>query len=271
MNRGGAMPRPGTKWPPDRIQYLRNRTRVPRAKRNAMPIHDWSRVEAGIFHHFHHLWISEISDALNSGVWPDDYYALAEQFAAGRPPTSPLTKTGLLVAPPKVRFTAETDWEFYRRKQTTVAVMHVSGDRVVAMIEVVSPGNKAVRSALRSFVEKAAELLGKRVHLLILDLHPPGKHDPHGIHAAIWEEVSGQEFEAPADKPLTLAAYESGLRLRAFVEPVAVGDTLPDMPLYLEPDAYVNVPLERTYQTAFAAVPRRWRRVLEGPAAQSAP
>lgn len=58
-------------------------------------------------------------------------------------------------------------------------------------------------------------------------------------------------------------AYESGANLRAWVEPIAVADSLPDMPLFLEPGAHVPVPLERTCQQAFEAVPRRWRTVLE--------
>lgn len=48
-----------------------------------MPVHDWTRVEAGIFHDFHHAWIEDIKRALNSGILPDEYYALAEQFAGG--------------------------------------------------------------------------------------------------------------------------------------------------------------------------------------------
>ena len=48
-----------------------------------MPIHDWTRVPAGIFHDFHHGWITAIRNALNAGLLPPDYYALAEQFAAG--------------------------------------------------------------------------------------------------------------------------------------------------------------------------------------------
>src|SRR5713101_4969806 len=48
-----------------------------------MPIHDWTRVEAGIFHAFHHEWISEIGRALNRGLLPAEYYALPEQIAAG--------------------------------------------------------------------------------------------------------------------------------------------------------------------------------------------
>ncbi len=247
-----------------------------------MPVHDWTRVDAGIFHHFHHGWIEEIQRALNNGLLPDDYYALAEQHAAGFGPDvltlqgpgnesdagesrPPVTNggVGLQMAPPKVRITAETDMEFYRRKQNTVAVRHVSGDRLVAMVEVVSPGNKAGQKAFRAFVEKVASLLDKQIHLLILDLHPPASRDPEGIHGAVWDEVTGMAYGAPLDKRLTLAAYESAETVRAYIEPTAVGDVLPDMPLFLEPRAYVNVPLEATYEAAYRGVPRRWKRVLD--------
>jgi hypothetical protein len=248
-----------------------------------MPVHDWTRVDAGIFHAFHHRWITAISDTLNERILPEDYYALPEQYAAGfgpdvltlqggRPdeaePADPQSPggTGLLVAEPRITPTAETDMEFYRRKRTSVAVRHVSGDRVVAMIEIVSPGNKSTRNGMRSFVEKAAELLDQRVHLLVIDLFPPGPRDPHGIHAAVWEDITGEGYDAPADRPLTLAAYETALTVRAYVRNVAVGGVLPEMPLFLEPNGCVPVPLEATYQTAFTAMPRRWRRVLESEA-----
>lgn len=242
-----------------------------------MPVHDWSRVAAGIFHHLHHSWIEEIQRALNAGLLPGDYYALAEQRTAGYGPDVLALqvdsaedsfdapghgKGGLMVAKPQVAVTAETDMEFYRRKQNVVAVHHVSDDRVVALVEVVSPGNKSSRAALRSFVEKTAQLLDQRIHLLILDLHKPGSFDPQGIHGAIWEEIA-QAWVAPADRPLTLVGYESALTIRAFVQPLAIGETLIDMPLYLEPDGYVLVPLESTYSRAFDALPKRWRSVVE--------
>lgn len=250
-----------------------------------MPIHDWTRVDAGIFHDFHHAWIEEIKRSLNAGTLPGDYYALAEQHAAGFGPdvltlqgsgdndnksnggllpTSGANGGGLLLAPPKARLVAETDMEFYRRKQHTVTVRHVSGDRIVAMVEIVSSGNKSSRNAMRSFVEKAGELLDKRIHLLLIDLHPPGPRDPQGIHGVVWDEIAGQDYAAPADQPLTLAAYESALTVRAYVVHLAVGDVLTEMPLFLEPGAHVPVALEETYQSAWAAVPRRWRAVLEG-------
>ena len=248
-----------------------------------MPIHDWTRVKAGIFHHFHHRWISAISDSLNAGLLPPEYYALAEQYAGGFGPDVLTLETdagdggelgghispsnggrGLVLAPPKVPLTAETDMEFYRRKQSTVTVRHVSGDGVVAMVELVSPGNKAGQGALRAFVEKSSQRLARGIHLLIVDLLPPGTRDPLGIHSLIWEEITGQDW-TPGDKPLTLAAYESGLTIRAYVEAVAVGDILPEMPLYLQMGAHIPVPLEATYQTTWEHLPYRWKRVLEGP------
>jgi len=131
------------------------------------------------------------------------------------------------------------------------------------MVELVSPGNKAARHALRAYVTKAAELLEKQVHLLLLDLHPPSRRDPQGIHACVWEEIAGAEYVAPTDKPLTVASYEAALTVRAYVVHFAVGDSLAEMPLFLDPAKAVAIPLEATYQSAFAAVPRRWRRVLE--------
>jgi hypothetical protein len=47
-----------------------------------MPIHDWPRVDAGIFHDFHHAWIEQIKRLLNSGVLPPDHYAMAEKHTA---------------------------------------------------------------------------------------------------------------------------------------------------------------------------------------------
>ena len=254
-----------------------------------MPVHDWTRVDAGIFHHFHHSWIEEIQRALNAGLLSGDFYALAEQHAAGfGPDVLTLERSGngsgngqqvdaenavsapehgganLLVASPKVALTAETDLEFYRRKQKVIAVRHVSGDRLVAIIEIVSPGNKSSRKAIGAFVAKAAELLDQGIHLLIVDLQPPGPRDPQGIHSVIWEEVAGEPYTPSAGKPLTLAAYECDFvgGIRTYVRCIAVGDELVEMPLFLDRKLHVEVPLERTYQSAFAAVPRRWQDVL---------
>ncbi len=251
-----------------------------------MPIHDWTRVEAGIFHDFHLEWISTLKRALNSGLLPSGFYAMAEQIAGGlhpdvltlgqgqtstEPPgqngvgTKSESNGGLAVAtsPPRVRFVMTAEDEAYARKTRAIAIRHASDDRVVALIEIVSPGNKSSRHGLKSFVAKAVEFLNAGIHLLVLDLFPPGPRDPQGIHGAIWSEIRAHEFTLPADKPLTLAAYTGGIPKKAYIEPVAVGDVLPEMPLFLEPEIYVPLPLEPAYLSAFEAVPARWRAVLE--------
>lgn len=247
-----------------------------------MPVHDWTRVSAGTFHDFHSSWITHIKEALNDGVLPDPYYALSEQDAgemgpdvrtlrgngaagAGQAGGSPEVAgvCTLASAPPQVRFTMEPSDPPARRRR--VVIRHTSEDRIVAMIEVVSPGNKSGRYALRRFANKALDALHASIHLLLIDLLPPGPRDPQGIHGALWEEVDpSRPYTAPADKPLTLASYAATGRWLAFVEPVAVGDVLLDMPLFIEAEAYVNVPLERTCQQAYRGVPRRWREVIEG-------
>jgi Protein of unknown function (DUF4058) len=248
-----------------------------------MPIHDWTRVSAGTFHHFHQAWIVEISRILNSGRLPPGFYALAEQIAGGLGPDvltleGPVveeepddisraggTPTGIAIAerPPKVHLHAKAEVDQYARKASAITIRHTSNHKVVAMIEIVSPGNKSTRYNLSKFVAKAVEVLEAGVHLLIIDLIPPGTFDPRGIHAAIWGEYTGQPFTPPPDKPLTLAAYIGGGVFEAYIEPTAVGLPLIEMPLFLDADTYVPTPLQMTYQSAWEAVPAIWRKAME--------
>jgi hypothetical protein len=59
------------------------------------------------------------------------------------------------------------------------------------MVEFVSPGNKNSRHGLRSFSKKACGLLERGIYLLIIDPIPVGARDPHGLHAAIFEDHRG--------------------------------------------------------------------------------
>lgn len=248
-----------------------------------MPIHDWSRVSAGTFHAFHHAWIAELQRALNAGLLPPDYYALAEQVAGdvvpdvltlqaaddNAPEAARTASGGIAVAeaPPRVSLHAEAnEATVYARRQKQLVIHHASDDRIVALIEIVSPGNKHQRAAIDAFVDKAVSALNAGYHLLVLDLLPPGPLAPQGMHGAVWTEFGGT-YESPSGKPLTLAAYVSAAPFlgstECYVEPTAVGTPLIDMPLFLDPGHYVNVPLESTYLAAYEGVPRRWKSVIE--------
>lgn len=244
-----------------------------------MPVHDWSRVEDGIFHGFHHLWITTIHGSLNR-VLPPGYYALPDQVAGpghpdvlglqySRPPTTAPTgghPGAVAVAEPTTRFRDTAAPRRPARRRKRVAIRHVSGDRIVALVEIVSASNKATRDEFRAFADKLAEYVDGGIHVLVLDILPPRRKDPNGIHPLIWRRFKRSPFQLPPDKPLTLAGYAAGPRAEAFVTPVGVGDPLPEMPLFLTPERYVNVPLEPSYQAAWVGMPPRSREVLEPPA-----
>jgi len=238
-----------------------------------MPVHDWEDVNAGVFHDFHHEWISKIRNALNDEL-SDEYYALAEQITGPfgpdvvtlQKPSAPRSNTGGLVLaerPPRTKLRLQSEVERYARKRKRVTIRHSSDHTVIAVIEIVSPGNKDSQRALDQFVRKAWELLDGGIHLVVLDISPPGPRDPDGIHELIWSEYSGQEFHLPPETPLTFAAYQAGPDPEAYVSPVAIGETLPELPVFLSDDHYVPLDCERTYMEAWSAVPKYWRNEIE--------
>jgi hypothetical protein len=238
-------------------------------------MHDWTKVKAGTYHNFHVLWTSTITNRLNTGLLPPDYFAMAEQII-GKPEADVVTLqtgprarrptggNGVAVATekPKVRFVIPAEPERYVRKANQVVIRHELGE-VVAVIEVVSPGNKDRKHSFETFVEKARDLILQGVNLLLVDPFPPGPHDPQGVHKALWDKFVDQQFELPLDKPLTMAAYQTEPMKTAYVEPVAVGDSLPDMPVFLDGEAYILLPLEETYRATWDVLPAQVRDLFE--------
>jgi hypothetical protein len=244
-----------------------------------MPVHDWSRLDPSVFHHFHQRWSIAICDALNAGLLPSGYSALVEQHAGGLVPDilalerrlpSPLPedRSGgtLTTTPPQTRLVKQSKVVLAARANRMV-IRHRLGE-IVCVLEIVSPGNKSGRAAIRAFVEKTVAFLRHGIHLLVIDILPPTSRDPQGMHKVIWDEIEEEPFELGPDKRLTLAAYVAGDLLTgrettAYVELVAVGDTLPDMPAYLDAGGYVPVPLESTYQAAWVTCPADLRELVE--------
>jgi hypothetical protein len=193
-----------------------------------VPIHDWTLVDPGLFHAFRHRWLGALCDALNAGALPEDHLALIEAS----------------------------------RGADRIAVRHHREGRTVAVVEILSPEDKATDGALRGFIDAMTPLILGHVHVLVVDLFPPGRYDPQGIHKAIWDELEEEDFELPPNKRLTVATYDSGPLPVTYVEPVAVGDILPEMPLFLESGSYVSAPLESSYQAAWDRFPAALQRRL---------
>ncbi len=209
-----------------------------------MRIHDWTRVGAETFHAFHTRWITHLSDALNGGLLPEHCYADPEQ------PVGNNIANVLAPSPAALR--------------RTLTVRHTTGHRIVAMIEILSPGNKDGSDAIVEFVRKATDAIRSGIHLGVVDLLPPGRSDPQGIHGEIMRALLGEEYDLPAGKPLTFVSYSAGSTPIAYLNHPAVGDEVPDLPLLLTSDRYLDLPLGTTYATTYRGVPAFWREVIEG-------
>jgi hypothetical protein len=242
-----------------------------------MAVHDWSKLRAGKFHHFHNSWIYKLSDRLNAGILPPGVYAAGELIVGEIEPdvlafhhdeasTASWHGTAQVLAveghPPKVHCTMSADEASYVRRQDSVAIRAADEDRLIAIIEIISAGNKSSRHEMDRVVRKAGSALTAGIHLLLVDMHAPRSFDPQGIHGAVWDYLFGTCPAAPTDRRLTAVAYRA-TPPTAYVEPLAVGDVLPDMPLFLDSESYVSAPLEETYLQAWEGLPGPWKAELQ--------
>lgn len=238
-----------------------------------MPIHDWTRVPAGLFHHFHQDWSIEIARTLNRGRLPKGLSALVEQRSGAWEPdvlaieSRGKGKVGLssglaTVERPSTKIVRRTTKQIYAGRSNRIVVKHHLG-RIVAVIEIVSAGNKDSKAAIRDFLEKTIQFLQAGIHVLVVDLFPPSSRDPQGLHKLIWDEFEDEDFAFPPGKDRILASYQTGREKAAYVEPIGVGDIMPDMPLFLASELNIKVPLESTYQATWEASPEEMRVAVD--------
>ena len=249
-----------------------------------MQIHDWTKIFAGAFHDFHQSWVVEIRNQLNAGLLPDGFYAAAEQVTGKKSPDvvtleewqpkgddggsdiSPDGGTLIVKAPPKVRYEFECELRHYSRKADRIAIRHISDNRVVAIIEVISPGNKHNQQAMQQLRDKVYALIDNDIQLLLINLIPPGNFDPDGLPRALSIVSDDIVPAVTSEEPLSLLALQVKPVIRGYVELCRAGGTLPDMPLFLSSESYVNLPLAESYEAAFRGVPKPWKQILEGEA-----
>jgi hypothetical protein len=122
---------------------------------------------------------------------------------------------------------------------------------LVAAIEIVSPANKDRSDAREQFVNKVAALLRQDVCVAIADIVTTR-------HANLYTELFarlGRNDPALAEPPLlyavTLRARKPPKQrslLDAWFFPLAVGQPLATIPLWLGPDLRIDLPLNPSYQ-----------------------
>ncbi|MEM7807942.1 MAG: DUF4058 family protein, partial [Planctomycetota bacterium] len=251
-----------------------------------MPIHDWTRVDAGAWHDFHVGWIALLRTRFNDGLLPDGYYAMAEKrFELGEGDVITLEEASheimgdvddgdggtAVLARPRLSVEMESsEVSDFEPRGRSIAIRHESGDRLVALLELTSPANKDRLAHVERFVDKAEHSFRRGVHLSVIDLFPPTRHDgPGGLCGAVAEACDFPGYRATEGKPLAIAAIDAGERLKyevrrphLYAEPLAIGDALPDLPVFYRSKRFVEVPLQETYDEAFRGTAAPTRRTL---------
>ena len=228
-----------------------------------IPLRDWTRVSAGMWHDMHVGWTAELAGSLNRGLLPEPHFALAER--TGFPAELPMPDIAVEIA-----IAAATDPLARPRPPYRITVRHPDGDRVVAIIEFASPGNRDAAVKVIRFARTIAAALEAGVHCLLIDPFPPTTAAPAGLHGAITTELGGDHRPDP-DRPLTFAGYcATGVRheYAAAVEPRAVGEPVPTVPLFLDPDWFLPLDLAPSYAAAFRGCPEPVRERLSAGAEQ---
>jgi hypothetical protein len=220
-------------------------------------MHDWSRAPGWLWHQMELGWALALCDACNRLLPQTEYYALTE-YASASPDSS------ISFDVPDTAFDGLDDEAFAAAKRRSVAVRRVKDHRKVALIEVTCPAIKRSEAVYSAFIAKALAARELGLGMLVIDPFPPGKFDPDGIPSAIWQSLSGRALARSADQPLTVASFLPSRESVLLVELVAVGDTLPEMPLGYEPECVISMPLESTYTAAWQTFPAEWRNVITG-------
>lgn len=124
------------------------------------------------------------------------------------------------------------------------------GRRLVAAVEIVSPGNKDRPEHRRAFVAKCLALLQNRVCVAIVDLVTTRTFN---LYSEVLESI-GVTDPALDESAGTYAAACRSIKkgdawsLESWAQPLAMGQPLPTLPLWLADNLAVPLELEATYE-----------------------
>ncbi len=216
---------------------------------------------------FHGAWAAAMARLLNQGILPPGYYAVplvdfdgpveidvaalrehgatvAEgEAGAPQPWTAPAPGAAVVVEMPAV-------------DAVEVQVFADDGDpRLTAAVELLSPRNKDRPQARRTFAVKCVGYLQQGSSVVVVDTVTTRRADLHGEILSLLGVASGA-VATPAG--LSAVSYRAPGRegdeqqLHLWPEPLALGEPLPTLPLWIATDFSVPLDLEASYRTACA-------------------
>jgi len=224
-----------------------------------MALHDWSKL-AG-WECVHHLWMSELLRDLKANLPPGYRVYLAPTPLLITPPRS--SKPGASVAqevsrpvPPdyEERPIPKPDFsvELATLEEEKLSLTVVEGERVISVIELISPRNKDRPSERRSCGHRYADYLRNGVNVLFVDVHRRPALFSFPQYVAKSFGMPQPMLVAPSAVSFGLGggAPSGGRMVEVWQRPLVVGEPLPAMTLMLTGIEYVTVNLDATYSRA---------------------
>ncbi|HEV3260381.1 MAG TPA: hypothetical protein VG013_26230 [Gemmataceae bacterium] len=221
------------------------------------PLHGPRRWEG-----FLHAWATFIAQQLNRDILPPDYFA-ESQISVGPEfevdvATKELTRPGgeakhtgtAAWSPSPPRITASVDFTQLDTFEIRV-YQQVGGAELRAAIELLSPGNKDGSGSRRTFAAKCAGYIQHGIGVVIVDIVTARAAN---LHAELFDVLEAKGRRPAWESPTGLYAVafravkiRKHPRVEGWPEPLALGERLPVMPLWLAMDLYVPVRLEESY------------------------
>jgi hypothetical protein len=219
---------------------------------------------------FHGQWAGALAGALNAGGLPEGYFAeMQVTLAGGRIEVDVAAETARTngvalpggssgggvateVSPAYAPPAPAAEWPAHFPDDVEVLVLGTEGGPTLAgAIELVSPRNKDRPEARRAFAMKCLAYLQQGVGVVVVDVVTSRRANLHAEMASLLPAGAGPAEAAP----LYTTAYrpfrrDDEDRLAAWVEPLAVGQGLVTMPLWLRGAGAVRVNLDATYSEA---------------------
>jgi hypothetical protein len=216
----------------------------------------------------HSTWATTIAAQLNDRLLPSDYFAIPNTKLGGvEVDVGTLREGGALSAtedsnsaavwaPPAPSLTAIIDFNDLDIFEVQV-LQDLGGPQLRAAIELISPANKDRPSSRHAFAVKCASYLQSGASVIVVDIVTDRSANLHAEILQVLNWVNGSIWQSPSN--LYVAGYRTTpwntqQQFQAWLEPLAIGDPLPTLALWLDLDLYVPLRLEESYVATCSAL-----------------
>ncbi len=215
---------------------------------------------------FHVNWAGAIADALNESLLPEGYFAEEHAQIGARVEIDVATFSGSETSPHPAGATATLPRRVWAPPAPAIVVPaafpdsfqvlvfeNEGGGRLVAAIELVSPGNKDRTAERQAFAIKCASYLCRGISLIVINIVTSRRAN---LHDEIMRLLGHEATSAlPPDAALYAVAYRPIVRdeqeqIEIWPSHLEIGRSLPELPLALNAELALPIDLETTYTAA---------------------